>query len=386
MGVGHWLIVGWAVLSCVLWTVLYMGAVRGLFTLRALWEVNPKQPERWPTLSVVVPACNEANTLRAALATLIAQDYPHLEIVLVNDRSTDDTGQLIDELAASDARITAVHVHELPDGWLGKVHALDEGYKHASGEWLLFSDADVHFAPGLLEKAMALAIERKLDHLPLVPELRAGSFWHEVAVDAFGLMFFQSVRAHALADPESDAYVGAGAFNLVRRASFEQSEGFPWLRMEVADDVGLGLALHRAGARAELWLATRELSVLWYPSLPAMVRGLEKNMYAVVGHFNPAFATARLLGFVVVVLGPFAGAFVSPWFMLVLLNVPIISFAMQRRLHQRLAPGLFTPVGIVLIAFMVAWSGYKCLRQRGIVWRGTRYPLDELRQLQQVKL
>ncbi len=369
-----------------MWCVLYLGAVRGLFTLRALWEVEPAEPEQWPALSVIVPACNEEATLRQALTTLLAQDYPELEIVLVNDRSTDGTGALVDELAAGDARITPVHVSELPEGWLGKVHALDAGRKCAGGDWLLFSDADVHFTPGLLKKTVALALERKLDHLPLVPELRAGSFWHEVAVDAFGTMLFQSVRAHALADPESDAYVGAGAFNLVRRSCFEESEGFSWLRMEVADDMGLGLALHRAGARAELWLATRELSVLWYPSLRAMVRGLEKNMYAVVGHFSPAFAAARLLGIIAVVLGPFAGALVSPWPLLVLLLVPVLAFAMHRRLNQRFLPGLFTPVGIAIIAFMVAWSGYKCLRQRGIVWRGTRYPLKELRQLQRVKL
>src|SRR6185369_2740694 len=105
--------------------------------------------------SVVVPACNEARTIERALTSLLAQDYPDLEIVLVDDRSSDETGAIIEHLAASDRRISAIHVRELPAGWLGKVHALQRGLERARGELVLFTDADIHFAPGALRRAVA---------------------------------------------------------------------------------------------------------------------------------------------------------------------------------------------------------------------------------------
>lgn len=375
-----------------MYSAVTLSAMRGLVSLEQLGEARAPEPESWPKLSVLVPACNEAGTLGQALETLLAQDYPALEIVLVNDRSTDSTGQVVDELAGRDPRITAVHVSELPPKWLGKVHALSRGYERSRGELVLFTDADVHYQkPDVLRRAVALAVARRLDHVCCLPDLRSGSFWQAAAVDAFGIGFFANLRVHELVDPESERYVGVGAFNLVRRAALERSEGLEWLRMEVGDDVGLGFLLRRAKGRAGLWLAASEIGVLWYPSLREMSRGLEKNLFAIMGHYSVLRVFMRVaLAFGMV--GGMVAALFSPHLPVAALGgfawcmVVATAVVLHRRLGQRVGPALLAPLGVLMVCVMALNSTWRCRAARGITWRGTHYPLDELRGLQRVKL
>ncbi|MEK7768052.1 MAG: glycosyltransferase family A protein, partial [bacterium] len=147
---------GWACLAaCGWWAGMALVIRRHVAGLRSLGDEAAPEPAAWPRLSVLVPACNEADTLEPALETLLRSDYPDLEVILVDDRSTDGTGAVVDRLAARDARIVPVHVAALPPGWLGKVHAMHVALPHATGEWLLFSDADVHAAPDTIRRAVA---------------------------------------------------------------------------------------------------------------------------------------------------------------------------------------------------------------------------------------
>ncbi len=385
----YWVLTLLCVGTSLIWLVVFLSAARGVFSLERLAEVRPEVPDTWPKLSVVVAACNEGATIREALLTLSAQDYPNLQLVVVNDRSTDDTGAIVDAIAASDPRVHAVHVTELPPGWLGKVHALHVATQHASGEWILYTDADVHFEKGALQKAVALAQQRSVDHLVLIPQLRAGSFWHEVTLNAFGVMFLSTLRPKAVHDPNSDAYVGSGAFNLVRRSMLQKTAGFEWLRMEVADDLGLGLVMRQAGGKTQLVLGVAEVSVLWYPSLRAMAHGLEKNLFAVTGQYSAVRAMLRLLPLPLLLLGPALGLLRDPpllWpMLLVTATLPILAWSL-RTIGQRFWPALLTPLGFPVLGYMLLRSMVKCLRIGGIEWRGTRYPMNELRALQRVKL
>ena len=130
-----------------------------------------------PTLSIVVPACNEEDTIERGMNSLLALDYPHLEIIAVNDRSTDRTGAILDRLALSDPRLRVLHVETLPAGWLGKNHAMHSGSQAAKGKWLLFTDADVVFAPDALRRTVAFAERECLDHLVLSPRCETHGFW-----------------------------------------------------------------------------------------------------------------------------------------------------------------------------------------------------------------
>ncbi|MCC6751800.1 MAG: glycosyltransferase [Deltaproteobacteria bacterium] len=399
------LLVGAGLTSC-FWLVANLTCVRVARRLRALSDGRVPEPEAWPRLTVVVPACNEAAVLEPALATLLAQDYPDLELLLVNDRSTDGTDRVVEELAARDPRVRAVHVRALPAGWLGKVHACHVGLGEASGAFVLFTDADVHYAPGVLRRAVSLAVARKLDQLSLMPRFVSPTFWLRVAVNAFAALFMVQVRPERVEDPRRPDYCGVGAFNLVRRTALDPAEGLGWLRLEVADDVGLGLLVKRRGGRCEVRAAPVELAVEWYSSLGAMFRGLEKNMFSVIGRFSVVLIAARMLMMLVAIVGPFlalglpalglSGALaqhvprsallaVGAAGLLAWGSVPLVSAAMRARFGTPFGPGLLGPLGLFLLLLMVARSTWACVRRGAILWRGTAYPLRELAAHQRVK-
>ena len=221
----------YALIGCLYGIWLTIGAFLVRARVHRLDQVWPPLPETWPTLSVIIPARNEAETIAAAAATLAQQDYPHLEIVLVNDRSQDATGAIMDRIAAANPGVRVVHIESLPADWLGKVYALSQGSAVARGEWLLLTDADVHFAPGVLRRVMAWSLHRNLDHLAAAPEIWQSSFMMDAAISAFLRGFCVGMRIWAVEDPDSGAYIGVGAFNLLRRghsSGQRDSNGSKW--------------------------------------------------------------------------------------------------------------------------------------------------------------
>lgn len=370
--------------------------VHGERHLVRLADLTPPAPGRWPRVSVIVPALNEADTLEAALGTLLAETYPDLEIVLVNDRSTDGTDRIVDELARRDPRITPVHVRTLPEGWLGKVHALHVGTQRATGEWLLYSDADVHFTPGVIARAIAVAEAEGLDHLPALPRLLAREFFLQSMLASFGTLFMLLTRPHTVGVGRSTAFAGVGAFNLVRRTALARTPGFEWLRMEVGDDMGLGYMVHAAGGRARFFDAAGLLSITWYPSATAMVRGLEKNTYAILSRFSVlrfvvavpllllfAAGPPLLLGLGVIGwVSPAAGV-VGGLAVLGQLTAHVV-FSVRQGFGP--APGLAAHVAGTIMLVALLRSAWLCLTRGGITWRGTLYPTALLREGQRLKL
>ena len=158
-------------LGCGLWLWRAWGTVRMIRALPILAEDDSPQPHRWPRVSVVVPARDEADQIESAMASLLAQDYPDLQILLVDDRSSDGTGEVMDRLARSDPRVRAEHLTSLPEGWLGKVHALQRGLDLADGEYVLLTDADVHYRPDTIRRAMRYCLAERADHVAGLPEL-----------------------------------------------------------------------------------------------------------------------------------------------------------------------------------------------------------------------
>lgn len=376
---------------------LLLGAawLRAIFRARALEElpeIGAPPPGAWPRLSVIVAACNEGATLGAPLETLLAQDYPNLELVVVNDRSTDDTRSVLEALAARDPRITAIHIEHLPEGWLGKVHALHVASARASGEWLLYTDADVHFAPGTLRRAVDFSAREGLEHLTLIAEVETDSYALQVACASFGIGLILTTRADEIGREGSTAYLGIGAFNLVRRAALERSEGFEWIRMEVADDTGLALVLHRAGARSRVLLGRGHVHLRWYEDLGEMMRGLEKNMFGVGAHFSDLRAALSVLALVLVSLAPLA-AFLplgvphlwlaGAW---VVATTALMAALIGPRFGVPFTTLLAAPAGLVIFAAILLRSWIQCRRRGGIVWRGTHYPLEQLRRGRRVDL
>lgn len=346
-------------------------------------DQDPPAPDPWPKLSVLVPARNEATTLKDAMSTLLAQDYPDMEVVLVDDRSTDGTEEVVDRLAASDPRVTPVHVGELPEGWLGKVHALERARRKATGDWLLFTDADVHFAAGTLRKAVAFCLAQGRDHLTVIPAVPTAGFWLGVTLSSLVYLCAINLRFDKVGRPGSKTVVGLGSFNLVRAAKLDQTEGLAGIRMDITDDYALALLLHRAGARSALLGGNGTTSVVWYPTLRAMVKGLDKCLAAArYSYLNVAAAALVLFAGVV---GPVLGLFLNPaWFLrpLVLATYAAVSCSaalVGRRIGRPMVFSFFLPFGLPIIACGVLRAGFNCWLHGGVIWRGTLYRREQLR-------
>ncbi|MDQ1330362.1 MAG: hypothetical protein QG578_625 [Thermodesulfobacteriota bacterium] len=392
MSAGNLVFTAYIIIFCFAWWVSSFMMVRIARRIRIFEEENPPALNRFPKLSVIIAACDEADTIGPAIATLLQQDYPDLEIVLVDDRSTDKTGEIIDGIAGSDSRVKAVHIEKLPSGWIGKVNALNTGTAISTGRWLLFTDADVHFRQGTLRKAIALAEAEKSDHLALLPKPTSDSFMFEVVVSTFGAMFLYGTGAVDVGKPGSGAFAGTGAFNLVRRSAFEKTEGFSWLRMEPVDDVGLGLMMSMSGAKSSFAVAVRDISIVWYPSLKSMFRGVEKNIFGSVAGYSFTRMIVIVLFAWAFAAAPLAAIMQFREMPVLLLGVATYifmaagAFFISVRLKQKFFPLFLAQIGIFIFSAMFLRSGLLCMSKGGIDWRGTRYNTGDLLAGQRLKL
>lgn len=374
------LLIASAVVGCGWWLWLLVGTIRVARAVPVLARENPPPPDVWPRLTLVVAACNEADHLEAAVASLLGQDYPDLEVVLVDDRSTDGTGAIADRLAAADGRLRVLHVEHLPEGWLGKVHALARGAEAARGEWLLFTDADVHFAPGALRRAVAFAVRHGADHVAAIPDIWPATPLVEAVTAMFLRTFPVITRAWAIADPASTASIGIGAFNLVRRAALERTAGFEWLRLEVGDDMGLGMLLKESGARCRLVSGTGLIGLWWYRDLGEMARGLEKA-YASVGRCSLGRMVAAGLLVAALEWAPLvmlaAPGVPGLWIAGVVMLVAMAAVAVVQRWslgQPRVATLLWSPAAALVSLVLTVRSGWLGFARGGVLWRGTLYP------------
>jgi glycosyltransferase involved in cell wall biosynthesis len=336
-----------------------------------------------PSISLIFAARDEAEKLPAALATLAALDYPHLEIIAIDDRSQDATGRILDEFAVAHPRFRAVHVSEIPDGWLGKTHALQKGFEASSGEWLLFTDADVRFKPDVIQRAVTLAHQYKLDHLTLLCNVEMHGFWEKTLITFFGLAFHLATDAYRVSNPNSRAYVGVGAFQLLRRSAYEAIGTHRRLAMEVVDDMKLGKLVKRSGFHSCVAIAQEFVTVRWHAGAGNVIRGVTKNFFAAFG-YNLAFAAVALAGMVLLNVVPFFGVVAGHgWIRIFSAIAAAVALGTHASVDvvNRVSPlYAFThPIGAVLFCYMIARSVAVTLWQGGVTWRGTFYPLDELK-------
>lgn len=343
--------------------------------------LTPRTPNQWPMVSIVVAACNEEETIQAGLQSLLSIDYPNLEIIVVNDRSTDKTKEIIEQ--STDARLKVVHIETLPEGWLGKVHALHIGTQQAKGEWVLYTDADIHFSPNAVKKTIAACLEKNIDHLTLLPRMYSESFWAQSCISITLCFIAISQKPWHVSNPNRKEAVGAGAFNLVRKEAFLNTAGFEWLRMEVADDIGLGLMMKESGATSHFYTAFDDVHVEWYPSLWSAVRGLEKNAYSQIARFSLLrglffSAAAATLG-----LTPFLSMFgsFSPWSTALCAFIAIYTAYKIYPISKisKITLSMSFIVGNLLLCYIGLRSTILGTLRGGVIWRGTVYPNEELR-------
>ncbi|HEY1423742.1 MAG TPA: glycosyltransferase family 2 protein [Candidatus Acidoferrum sp.] len=336
-----------------------------------------------PAISLLFAARDEEEKLAAALETLRQIDYPFLEIVAVNDRSSDGTAQILHAAQERDPRLKVVSIAELPDGWLGKPHALQRAYEASTGEWLLFTDADVRFRPDTLRRAISLVRVKQLEHLTLMTDVEMHGFWEKTILTFFGLGFHLATNPGGVADPGSRAYVGIGAFQLVKRTAYEASGAHRRLAMEVLDDMKLAKIVKQSGFRSGVGVARGFVIVRWHAGIGEIVRGVTKNFFA-AAEFKVSVVALQTFGIICANILPFAALpFVHGW----TLALALVSVAIALGFHGGTAwvmgaSALYTftqPIGAAIFGYMLLRSTVVTIRQGGIVWRDTFYPLEKLR-------
>lgn len=366
-----------------LWVMQGTRALVGMRRLPRLPDVRPLPDPDCPSVSVLLAARDEAQTLPAALDTLLALDYPGYEIIAVDDRSQDQTGAILDERAAQNDRLKVVHLSELPAGWLGKPHALEKAYESSSGQWLLFTDADVHFAPDVVRRAMQVALERGWDHLTLIADMDLQGFWEKSAVSYFGVGFVLGTMPWLASDQKSRFYTGMGAFQLLRRSAYRTIGHHRRLAMEVLDDVKLGKLVKLEGFHSGLAVAGELLGVRWYSGVRQMIRGVTKNLFAGLGYSLPTVLVS-LIGIATISIAPFLGLLWATGASRALAGAGVLAALTVHALllsPTRISPlyALTHPLGAALFSYMLARSTVLTLWRGGVMWRNTFYPLEELR-------
>jgi glycosyltransferase involved in cell wall biosynthesis len=350
---------------------------------RPKWDRSPT-PE--PRVSIIVPARNEEEDIRQTLTRLLALEYSNYEVVAVNDRSTDSTGVGMEEIAAkpeAHSKLKVIHVTELPPGWMGKTHAMWTATEQASGDWLLFTDADVLFKPETLRRAVAYAEAEKADHVVLLPRMIMKLPGEKMMMAFFQTLFVFGHRPWKVSDPKAGDHMGVGAFNLVRCSTYNAVGTYKALRMEVVDDMKLGKVIKNAGFAPRVVFGEDLVSLRWAEGAFGIVDNLTKNFFALL-----SFQWWRTVGSVIGVgflnLGPFLGVLLAHGWMRVPFGIALVSilaiyFGMSSRSAVRPYYFFLHPVATTLFMYILMRSMFHTLWNNGIVWRGTRYPLEELR-------
>jgi hypothetical protein len=358
-------------------------AYLGLRKIPRLSQVVPSMSAPQPPISIVFAARNESRKLPAALVSLLALDYPSFEVIAVDDRSTDETCTILDDFARRDARLRVIHVQELPAGWLGKTHALQEGASQSTAEWIVFTDADVRFAPDVLQRALTLVNEKKWDHLTLLADVEMHGFWECVALTYFFFCFILGAQPWRASNPKTSTYIGVGAFQLLRRSAYSAIGEHHRLALEIVDDMKLGKLVKEGGFRSGAAAADGWVKVRWQDSFGHVVRGVTKNMFATMG-FSVWIAVSAIVTLLISSVLPFAGAIFATGLARLFAGVAALMVVM---VHGRLAReggvsplyGLTHPLGALIFIYMSLRSMVLTLWRGGVVWRDTFYPLEELK-------
>jgi glycosyltransferase involved in cell wall biosynthesis len=372
-----------ALATLVIWCILGLDIMLGNRTIRALRDVTPELPAMIPPVSVIVAARNESRNIRAAMQSLLSLNYPDYELIVVDDRSDDDTGAILDEMGKHDSRLRVIHIDELPSGWLGKNHALWRGASESNGEILLFTDADIIMEPTALSRAINFFLERKIHHLAVSPSMTMPTTFLQMFGASFIIFFSIFARPWKAHDPKSSYHTGIGAFNMVCCYAYNTVGGHETIRLRPDDDIKLGKIIKKGGFRSDVAYGPDFLSVEWYSSLGEVIKGLEKNAFsgcdyrislAAIGIIFHLLATVWPYLAIFLTGGITRGIYICTVLLLTILFADCATFHASKRWYA-----IGFPLSTLLFVWILLRTMVLNLSQGGIHWRGTFYPLKELK-------
>ena len=355
----------------------------GKRSIRFLKDISPEHDFKGDKVSIVIPARNEEKEIEVALKSVLAQSYNDFEVIAIDDRSTDQTAEILEGLAKRNRKLQVHYISMLPGGWLGKNHALQYGAKQAVGKLLLFADADVVMHPSAIKRAVYYMQENNLDHMVVGPQLKISGKMLKIALLTFSvnfMLFFQPWKAK---NPTSKKFIGGGAFSLMRREAYEAIGTMQALPMSVADDLKLGQLLKQNGFRQEFLAGGDMISLEWYATLKEMIHGLTKNTFAVMN-----FSFLKVIGIsvalVVQYLGPLFAIFafnglIQVLNIFIILGVLLLYLTTASFIDFPRWLTLGFPIGVIINIYVIWKSALVTLKNKGITWRDSHYALDELK-------
>jgi len=394
----HWIA---GISLALIWFSRVVDAGLGMRTLADISHPEWNRPSNAADnhVAIIVPARNEEAAIEQALRNLASLEYVNYQVIAVDDRSTDRTGEIMDEVAStSPGNIRVVHIRELPAGWMGKTHAMWTGAKQVRGvphfssiwaelgdknAWLLFTDADVMFRKDALRRAIAYAEAEHADHLVVFPRIIMERASEKMMIAFFQLLFVFGHRPWKVADPKTKDHMGVGAFNLVRCSAYEAIGTYERLRMEVVDDMKLGKVIKNGGFRQRVALGDDLIAIRWAHGARGVINNLTKNFFAVMS-FQTWRALLCCVGMAFLNLLPFLGVLIAHGWARVPYAVALASmFSLYYGISRQteIHPWYFFlhPVSTALFIYTMLRSTFVTLWNGGVEWRGTKYPLDELR-------
>ncbi|WP_207430876.1 glycosyltransferase [Sabulibacter ruber] len=376
------ILTGYSVLITALWILVCLYVLINSRKVKYLKDIPVTPDSTQPSVAVVIAVKDEEAEVKEALTSVCLLEYQPLKILVIDDRSTDRTPEILRQMVQQNPELTLFTIRELPGGWLGKNHALYQGYCATTEEWLLFTDADVKFGRQALKKAMAYAVANRLDHLTVLPEITSRSVIFQSVMTTFSLMLELRQRPWDVPKPNTKASIGVGAFNLIRRTAYEKAGTHTVISLRPDDDLKLGELVKKAGLRQDVMYGEKEVSLEWYTSLKEFVNGLMKNTFS-VANYNLLHAIGMALATFLVFVLPvplvlFSGAY--GWQMAVLLLISqMLLMAFKSGIHGKWWHTFMIPFAGAVMIFVILRAAYVTLRQGGIYWRNSFYPLSELR-------
>jgi glycosyltransferase involved in cell wall biosynthesis len=351
---------------------------------RPEWDRFPRLTGAQPKVSVVVAARDEGKQIEQCLRSLVVQDYPDLEICAVDDRSSDRTATIMDQLRGeSPVKVDVIHITELPPGWLGKTHAMWSGAAATHGDWILFTDGDIAFRADALRRTLSYAELTACDHLVIFPTLIMKTIGERMMLGFFGLAFSLLVRPWKARDENARDFVGAGAFNLIRRSAYETLGTYQALRMEVIDDLKLGESVKQHGFRQDCVLGHALVQLRWAEGAFGIVRNLQKNMFSLL-RFNWGLVFLASIAAIMYHLGPWMGLILAPGvakvgFAVAVFSVALLYAGMARQFGLSFWYMFTQPGAALMYVYTLLYSATSSVIHGGVIWRGTTYSITDIR-------
>ena len=380
----------------ILSTAFFIGGIAIIYWVHNQYHLDivvesAPPPAIAPLISVCIPARNEARNIRACLEAMLGQDYPNLEVIVLDDRSSDATPLILEELASRDMRLHPISGSDLPKGWAGKPHALFQAAAHARGEWLCFVDADTFSARETLSSCYAKAIETHADMFTIITFQVLGSFWEKVVMPLVLTALSVGFSPRKVNDPNRKEAIANGQFILIKRSTYDAIGGYESVRNQIVEDKAIAEKVKWSGYRLVVADGMRITRTRMYTSLPEMWEGWTKNIYLGLRD-RPAMLLLGVFGGFIALVGAF---FLPIWPLLGILwylqdgcwmagSVIVESMLLwafliyertkvARKLEISAWYAFTTPLGAGIFAAMMLASAWKVVSGRGVTWKGRVY-------------